>query len=297
MIDNTHLGHRSEDARGAGGGRVAACRAAWTHLSFFSCPLSPRAVIASTFSIQNLPRATWQIDPFGHSATQASVLSSPIGGFSSLFFGRIDYQDRALRETTSSLEMIWRASPSLGATAQVFTDAMPGYGPPNGQLCWDEVACANNQPIQDDPLLEQYNVDFFVNLSVTTAQQQATQYRADADGTLHLMWPMGSDFQHVNSFGWFKNMDKLIHHVNSAQTAVNMLYSTPALYADAKLAQMGTTWPLKTDDFMPYADVSDGGRGGLHLTPDAAPPPPSPPAPAHRCPRARRARMRCGLAT
>ena len=107
--------------------------------------------------------SAWQIDPFGHSATQASELSSPIGGFSSLFFGRIDYQDRALRENTSSLEMIWRASPSLGATAQVFTDAMPGYGPPNGQLCWDEVACANNQPIQDDPLLEQYNVDFFVN--------------------------------------------------------------------------------------------------------------------------------------
>lgn len=234
------------------------------YLTPFCFPLHPprsHRIIASTFSIQNLPRATWQIDPFGHSASQASVLSSPIGGFSSLFFGRIDYQDRALRENTSSLEMIWRASPSLGASAQVFTDAMPGYGPPDGRLCWDDVACANNQPIQDDPLLEQYNVDFFVNLSVTIAQTQAAQYRADADGTLHLMWPMGSDFQHVNSFSWFKNLDKLLHHVNAAQTAVNLLYSTPAQYADAKFAQSATAWPLKTDDFMPYADVSRIGEG------------------------------------
>ncbi len=38
----------------------------------------------------------WQIDPFGHSATQASLLSAD-AGFNSLFFGRIDYQDRANR--------------------------------------------------------------------------------------------------------------------------------------------------------------------------------------------------------
>ena len=33
----------------------------------------------------------WQIDPFGHSASQAALLSAEVG-FDSLFFGRIDYQ-------------------------------------------------------------------------------------------------------------------------------------------------------------------------------------------------------------
>jgi alpha-mannosidase len=40
-----------------------------------------------------IPRIGWQIDPFGHSSTQAALLSAETG-FDGLFFGRIDYQDR-----------------------------------------------------------------------------------------------------------------------------------------------------------------------------------------------------------
>jgi hypothetical protein len=45
-----------------------------------------------------LPDHALQVDPFGHSATQASLLSGLLG-FDSLFFGRADYQvqDTALR--------------------------------------------------------------------------------------------------------------------------------------------------------------------------------------------------------
>ena len=48
-------------------------------------------------------------------------------------------------------------------------------------------------------------------------------------------------------------MDKLIHYVNqgTATHGVNMLYSTPSIFTDAKLSQ-GITWSVKTDDFMPY---------------------------------------------
>ena len=96
-------------------------------------------------------------------------MSSPMGGFDALYFGRIDYQDRALRQNTSNLEMIWRASASTGANTQTFAGAMPGYGPPDGRLCWDEVACSGTDPIVDDILLEGYNVDSIVGIAVEVA--------------------------------------------------------------------------------------------------------------------------------
>lgn len=60
----------------------------------------------------------WQIDPFGHSNTHA-WLSSAVG-FDSLFFGRIDYQDRAKRMAEKNMEMIWKGSAS-DADQSVFT--------------------------------------------------------------------------------------------------------------------------------------------------------------------------------
>lgn len=65
-----------------------------------------------------LPRVGWQIDPFGHSNTHA-WLSSAVG-FDSLFFGRIDYQDRKKRMDEKNMEMVWKGSVS-DADQAVFT--------------------------------------------------------------------------------------------------------------------------------------------------------------------------------
>ena len=50
----------------------------------------------------------------------------------------------------------------------------------------------------------------------------------------------------------FKNMDKLIHYANK-DGRLNVFYSSPDAYTDAKNSY-NTSWPLKTDDFFPYAD-------------------------------------------
>lgn len=47
-------------------------------------------------------------------------------------------------------------------------------------------------------------------------------------------------------------MDKLVAHVN-ADGRISATYSSPQDYVAAKHAY-STRWPLKTDDFFPYAD-------------------------------------------
>jgi alpha-mannosidase len=48
-----------------------------------------------------IPRGTWQIDPFGHSNTEAWLLGAE-AGFESLYWGRTDYQDSVRQPTPIS---------------------------------------------------------------------------------------------------------------------------------------------------------------------------------------------------
>ncbi|KAF5181502.1 Alpha-mannosidase [Thalictrum thalictroides] len=190
------------------------------------------------------PRIGWQIDPFGHSAVQAYLLGAEVG-FDSLFFGRIDYQDRAKRKDEKTLEFVWQGSKTFGSSAQIFAGAFPAaYEPPNS--FYFEVD--DDSPIvQDNINLFDYNVQERVNDFVTAALTQANITR-----TNHIMWTMGTDFKYQYAHTWFREMDKLIHYVNM-DGRVNALYSTPSIYTDVKYATK-EQWPLKTDDFFPYAD-------------------------------------------
>ncbi|TYH80525.1 hypothetical protein ES332_D03G138400v1 [Gossypium tomentosum] len=92
-----------------------------------------------------------------------------------------------------------------------------------------------------------YNVPQRVNEFVAAAFSQANITR-----TNHVMWTMGTDFKYQYAHTWFRQMDKFIHYVNQ-DGRVNALYSTPSIYTDAKYAT-NEAWPLKTDDYFPYAD-------------------------------------------
>uniref|UniRef100_A0AAY4F1G7 Lysosomal alpha-mannosidase n=1 Tax=Denticeps clupeoides TaxID=299321 RepID=A0AAY4F1G7_9TELE len=201
-----------------------------------------------TFGECGRPRVAWHIDPFGHAREHASIFAQM--GYDGLFFGRLDYQDKARRMKTKEMEMLWRASDSLTPPmADLFTGVLPnGYNPPDG-FCWDQLC--NDAPIRDDPQLEDFNVDDIVKRFLNVAHAQSEVYK-----TTHIIMTMGSDFQYENANLWYKNLDKLIHYVNAKQSngsKVNLLYSTPSCYLQ-ELHNANTTWPLKTDDFFPYAD-------------------------------------------
>ncbi|KAF6169657.1 hypothetical protein GIB67_004049 [Kingdonia uniflora] len=191
-----------------------------------------------------VPRVGWQIDPFGHSAIQAYLLGAEMG-FDSLFFARIDYQDRTKRKDEKNLEVVWRGSKSLGSSSQIFTGVFPRhYDPPDGFVFeLNDVS----PPVQDDVSLFDYNVQERVNDFVAAAFLQANVTR-----TNHIMWTMGTDFRYQYARTWFRQMDKLIHYVNK-DGRVNALYSTPSIYTDAKYAT-NESWQVKTGDFFPYAD-------------------------------------------
>uniref|UniRef100_A0A673FUW1 Alpha-mannosidase n=1 Tax=Sinocyclocheilus rhinocerous TaxID=307959 RepID=A0A673FUW1_9TELE len=196
-----------------------------------------------TFGECGRPRVAWHIDPFGHAREHASIFAQM--GYDGFFFGRLDYQDKARRMKTKEMEMLWRASESLTPPlADLFTGVLPnGYNPPEG-FCWDQ-SC-DDAPIRDDPDLEDYNVDEIVQKFLNAAFYK----------TNHIIMTMGSDFQYENANLWYKNMDKLIKYVNALQakeSKVNVLYSTPSCYPQ-ELNLANLTWPLKTDDFFPYAD-------------------------------------------
>ncbi|CAN6299833.1 unnamed protein product [Urochloa humidicola] len=194
------------------------------------------------------PRAGWQIDPFGHSAVQAYLLGAELG-FDSVHFARIDYQDRAKRKADKGLEVIWRGSRTFGSSSQIFTNAFPvHYSPPDGFSF--EVLDENVIPVQDDLSLFDYNVEQRVNDFVAAAIAQANVTR-----TNHIMWTMGDDFNYQYAESWFRDMDKLIKHVNK-DGQVHALYSTPSIYTDAKHAS-DESWPVKYDDYFPYADSTN----------------------------------------
>ncbi len=78
------------------------------------------------------------------------------------------------------------------------------------------------------------------------------------------MFTMGDDFNYENAQHYFKNMDKLIKHMNDVtnETNINVFYSTPSCYSLALNENGGgtggTEWQTKSDDFFPYCDGGGG---------------------------------------
>jgi lysosomal alpha-mannosidase len=69
-------------------------------------------ILSDLFGECGRPRVAWQIDPFGHSREQASLVAQM--GYDGLFFGRLDYADKRKRMADKTMEMLWQGSTSLG---------------------------------------------------------------------------------------------------------------------------------------------------------------------------------------
>eukprot|EP00978_Attheya_sp_CCMP212_P016963 scaffold44868_cov59-Attheya_sp.AAC.6 len=189
------------------------------------------------------PSVGWQLDPFGHSATQASFLTSEVG-FNALYFGRIDYQDLNKRHATKECEGIWDSSQNLADT-EVFwglTGSYSGnYGPPPG-FCFD-IFCDDKQLVGLDDETLKKRIGIFMS---------ALKLQSDRTKGQNIMLTMGEDFQYENATLNFENLDLLIDSVLKFQDSgaidvpavfhdrfekVNIFYSNPELYTAMKHAE------------------------------------------------------------
>ena len=84
--------------------------------------------IRQQFGEKANPKAGWQIDTFGHSATHVALLTGEVG-LDGLLFARIDAADFRVRTASKALEWIWRPSPSLGQQADVFRIRVRAHQP------------------------------------------------------------------------------------------------------------------------------------------------------------------------
>jgi len=103
-----------------------------------------------------VPSIGWQIDPFGHSNTNARLMAEM--GFDAFFFARLDFQDKEKRLADKEMEYIWRPSwEELGERGQIFTHALYAhYSAPSG---FDFDTLNTDDAIVDDERLTSYNVD------------------------------------------------------------------------------------------------------------------------------------------
>jgi alpha-mannosidase len=222
-----------------------------------------------------VPTVGWQLDPFGHSATQASLLTSK-AGFDALYFGRMDYQDRELRQLTRGCEGLWNSSKSWEDSTVFWglTGSFRGmYGAPQG-YCFD-IHC-------EDPKLAGMN-DTALSKSIKNLFRIIRRQSEQTKGN-HIMLTMGEDFQYQRARVNFASLDTLIGSIMNFQQwgkidvtkffgpefdQVNVFYSSPEYYTKCKYEEMQASslkensgesisqkvsLSIKEDDFFPYSD-------------------------------------------
>jgi len=199
--------------------------------------------LLETFNIT--PEIGWHIDPFGHASAQAALFAQM--GFKAFFFSRIDYQDQAQRILTKGMETVWIPETSQGIENAMFSHI--NYFHYSSPFGFDFDILGFDNPINDNPNLRGYNVRDKAFELVAWFKLMQTSYKSN-----HLMHTIGGDFQYMAAGMNFKSWDKLFKHIKgSSDYNIEVSYNTPGEYLDI-IYPLKINYPVKTDDFFPYAD-------------------------------------------
>ena len=209
------------------------------------------------------PLVAWQIDPFGHSDGVRDLFQKM--GYDAVFLGRVDDPVFEKRKNESKMEFYWGRNPK----SELLTIINPSmYGVPY-KYCWDSYCDSwdntgnpedkwgfhrPDQFIQDDPELENYNVDERMTGIYDHIKAKHLGYT-----TNNFLMTMGGDFHFANANQYYDNIDKMIKLGNEMYgSEMNFIYSTPACYAKAVKDSGKVEQEKYTEgDFFPYCNAYD----------------------------------------
>lgn len=192
------------------------------------------------------PRIGWQIDPFGHSNTNARLFHEM--GFEAMFFGRMDTGEAEDRRTNKERQWIQKPTKNAyGKDQEVFFHYLNNiYVFPN-DFNWDLEG--NDAPFEDDPKLETFDAEAKYHELDAFLIDLAYDYPTD-----HMFVCFGMDFQYMDAFKNYENMDRMIAYINAHHSDdYEFKYTTPSMYIDA-INKLNHTWTVKHDDLFPYQD-------------------------------------------
>lgn len=170
------------------------------------------------------PRIGWQIDPFGHSNTNARLFADM--GFDAWFFGRMDWADYNKRIQNKELEWVWM--PNGDATKKIFTHKM-WHNYFWSPIPFFDVKWTINPPMILDKKSPSYSADLLADMFIKNMTDKIAAYRSD-----HIFQPFGDDFAFMNAYGDYTNIDRLISYINEKYAGeFEVRYSTPSEYIDA----------------------------------------------------------------
>lgn len=169
-------------------------------------------------------------------------------GFDALFFGRMDIEDYNTRIENKELQWVWMPnSDSKTEDLKIFTHKM-----------WDRYGW-NPGPSNFDMIKNDEG------MSPETAEQFVSQIIEDLNNTQlhnfrhkHIFQQWGDDFNFMNAFFNFENLDYVINYANEHYgDKFFFKYSTPSEYIDT-ISKLQIEWPTKYDDLFPYSDKPGG---------------------------------------
>jgi hypothetical protein len=167
--------------------------------------------IMETFGDIARPTVGWHVDPFGHSASTASLWSDI--GFDAFGLNRIDYRLKDQLKANQSLEFIWQGSTSLGQQTRIWAHVLDSH------YCTpDEMGYDDSLFINVDPRLPTYGVNAAQQAQalVQEARRRNSWYKHN-----NILLPYGCDFSHQNAVKSFSQMDKMIDYINANRDTYN----------------------------------------------------------------------------
>jgi len=217
----------------------------------------------------------WHIDPFGHASATPRLMAQM--GFNAFYFWRTDHEQSQFMQQTKTLETVWRSSPSMGSSVDMFTSIMydsycsgcNSNSCPSNFCCFDcvtsEEEAENLRRAHKQRMYHSLSLnDSYIeakkgHLSIKDIASGYADYvkgRAGNFRTQYTMIPFGCDFNFQYAPDNYAIMDEVMKEINNDPTyGLQLIYSTPGQYINTVNA-LNYRWPVNYYDY--FLDSDDG---------------------------------------